>query len=105
MYADFNENFDRALPIALNYDHHDEKVQQKLTKNINKYYFKGQSKLTRDTHQNLTNVNISQKQQQQMDKAHTQKTIQHFCVCITMLYPLVTSNRLYEIRPHTIMML
>lgn len=55
---DFNKNWEQALPIALNYDHHKcpEKRQQ-ITESISKYYFNNE-KLHEKTRQNLTNVSI-----------------------------------------------
>lgn len=57
LYANFNQEFNRLLPIALYYDHHDEQVQKKLGDQISKFYF-GEQRLIEKTHQNLTNVSI-----------------------------------------------
>lgn len=55
LYKDFNENFEKALPISLYYNHHDKSVQKSLTDQINQYYF-GMRKLNLELHQNLTNL-------------------------------------------------
>ena len=52
---DFNENFKKALPIALYYNHHDSSVQKVMSKKIHEFYFKNR-KLVPETYQNLTNV-------------------------------------------------
>lgn len=56
LFGDFKRNFKHALPIALNYDHHDPKVQKWITKQINEFYFNND--LTHDKKQNLTNVRL-----------------------------------------------
>ncbi|XP_058454954.1 carboxylic ester hydrolase [Malaya genurostris] len=53
--ANLNEHWDRALPVSLNYDHHDERRQQEITNAINKFYFNNQQ-LIKETEQNLTNL-------------------------------------------------
>lgn len=55
MTADLLKNWDRALPISLYYDHHDEKKQEEITRKINEFYFNNQ-KLTLETQNNLTNL-------------------------------------------------
>ncbi|XP_059619894.1 venom carboxylesterase-6 [Phlebotomus argentipes] len=50
-----NENWDHALPISLNYDHHSLSRQKEITSAINEFYFKNR-KLTPETSQNLTNL-------------------------------------------------
>lgn len=57
LYSDFNANTDKALPVALNYNHHGKDVQNTITKNIREFYFNN-GKLSKETHQNLTNVSI-----------------------------------------------
>lgn len=58
LYSDFNANSEKALTVALNYDHHGKGVQQTITKNIQKFYFNN-GKLSKETHQNLTNVSTT----------------------------------------------
>ncbi|XP_055610403.1 venom carboxylesterase-6 isoform X2 [Uranotaenia lowii] len=57
--ASLNEHWDRALPVSLYYDHHqqdpDSGRQRAITEAINRFYFRGQ-KLIKDTEQNLTNL-------------------------------------------------
>lgn len=55
LYEDFKTNRDKALPIALYYDHHAPAVQAHITKRVNEYYFDNEE-LSPRTHQNLTNV-------------------------------------------------
>ncbi|KAG4076411.1 hypothetical protein HA402_005854 [Bradysia odoriphaga] len=55
LYTDFNANTAKALPVALNYNHHGNDVQTTITKNIQEYYFNN-GKLSKETHQNLTNL-------------------------------------------------
>lgn len=52
---DFAENYERALPIALNYDHHPKAVQSDITNRIIEFYFSGEapSAAKKD---NITNV-------------------------------------------------
>lgn len=54
LFEDFATNLDLALPIALNYDHHDSSVQEWITEKINEFYF-GNS-LSKEKEQNVTNV-------------------------------------------------
>ncbi|XP_053697726.1 juvenile hormone esterase [Sabethes cyaneus] len=54
--ASLNEQWDRALPISLNYDHHEEPGrQQEITAAINRFYFNDRQ-LVKETEQNLTNL-------------------------------------------------
>lgn len=57
LYQDFNENLDKALELALYFDHHPENVRNAIGYSIKKYYFNG-GRLSEETHQNLTNVCI-----------------------------------------------
>lgn len=57
IWNDISENWNKALPIALNYNHHDKRIQAEMTKQIEEFYFKNQ-RLSEDTKQNLTNVII-----------------------------------------------
>lgn len=54
LFEDFATNLDSALPIALNYDHHDSPVQTWITEKINEFYF-GNS-LSKEKEKNVTNV-------------------------------------------------
>lgn len=55
---DLNKNWERALPIALNYDHHKcPEKQKQITEAISNFYFNNE-KLHDKTRQNLTNVSI-----------------------------------------------
>lgn len=54
LFEDFATNLDLALPIALNYDHHDSSVQEWITEKINEFYF-GNS-LSKEKEKNVTNV-------------------------------------------------
>lgn len=54
LFEDFASNLDSALPIALNYDHHDSPVQTWITEKINEFYF-GNS-LSKEKEKNVTNV-------------------------------------------------
>lgn len=54
LFEDFKKNFKTALPIVLNYDHHDPLVQNWITKKIKQFYF--DNDLTKDKQQNITNV-------------------------------------------------
>lgn len=54
--ASLNEHWNRALPLSLNYDHHEDPYkQQEITEAINKFYFNDR-KLVKETEQNLTNL-------------------------------------------------
>lgn len=53
--ADLLKNWDRALPISLFYDHHNDEKIEEITSKINKFYFNDQ-KLTLETQKNLTNL-------------------------------------------------
>ncbi|XP_035896767.1 venom carboxylesterase-6-like [Anopheles stephensi] len=50
-----NDNWDRALPISLYYDHHEPARQRQITQHINSFYFNNQ-KLVEATEKNLTNL-------------------------------------------------
>uniref|UniRef100_A0A1B0D937 Carboxylesterase type B domain-containing protein n=1 Tax=Phlebotomus papatasi TaxID=29031 RepID=A0A1B0D937_PHLPP len=50
-----NENWDRALPISLNYDHHSMDRQKEITAAISEFYFANR-KIIPETNQNLTNL-------------------------------------------------
>lgn len=50
-----NANWDRALPISLNYDHHSVDRQKEITAAISEFYFANR-KLVPETNQNLTNL-------------------------------------------------
>lgn len=54
--ASLNEHWDRALPVSLNYDHHEDSGRrQDITDAINRFYFNDR-KLIKETEQNLTNL-------------------------------------------------
>nr|XP_029723886.1 venom carboxylesterase-6-like [Aedes albopictus] len=54
--ASLNQHWDRALPLSLYYDHHeDPNKRQEITEAINKFYFNNR-KLVKETEQNLTNL-------------------------------------------------
>ncbi|XP_062554663.1 carboxylic ester hydrolase [Armigeres subalbatus] len=53
--ASLNQHWDRALPLSLNYDHHEDLHRQEITEAINKFYFNDR-KLVKETEQNLTNL-------------------------------------------------
>lgn len=50
-----NDNWDRALPISLYYDHHEPDRQRQITQQINNFYFNNH-KLIETTEKNLTNL-------------------------------------------------
>lgn len=58
VHEDFKQNREKALPIALNYDHHATNVQQDITNQINRFYFNDEV-FSPNTYQNLTNVIFS----------------------------------------------
>lgn len=58
LFEDFEKNLETALPIALNYDHHSQTVQNWITKNINQFYF--DNDLTKESVTNVTNVSTWQ---------------------------------------------
>ncbi|KAG5672659.1 hypothetical protein PVAND_002771 [Polypedilum vanderplanki] len=53
--ADLLKNWERALPISLYYDHHNQQKQDEITKKIDEFYFNNQ-KLTLDTQKNFTDL-------------------------------------------------
>lgn len=54
--ASLNENWDRALPVSLYYDHHLDRAHvEDITGAIGSFYFNGR-KLIKETEQNLTNL-------------------------------------------------
>lgn len=53
--ADLLKNWEKALPISLYYDHHSDGRVERITEEIDNFYFKNQ-KLNSETHQNLTNL-------------------------------------------------
>lgn len=54
LFDNFADNLAHALPVALYYDHHDLRVQEAITKQINQFYF--DNHLTREKELNVTNV-------------------------------------------------
>lgn len=54
LFEDFAKNLEKALPVALNYDHHSRSVQEWMTKQISQFYF--DNNLTRESVTNVTNV-------------------------------------------------
>lgn len=52
---DLNENWDKAWPIMLYYDHLPKEQQEKFTRAINEFYFDNR-KLSHEMGQNFTNV-------------------------------------------------
>lgn len=55
LFDDFKLNHKSILPIALNYDHHHEAVQEEITNRIVEYYFNNKEP-TPNNHKNVTNV-------------------------------------------------
>lgn len=55
LFEDFIDNHLNVLPIALNYDHHHEHTQSKITDKILEFYFNKQSP-SHKMKNNLTNV-------------------------------------------------
>lgn len=55
LLEDFSKNYEKALPIALYYNHHPREVQSAITNKIIEYYFNGESPAAAKQ-QNITNV-------------------------------------------------
>ncbi|SPP78197.1 venom carboxylesterase-6 [Drosophila guanche] len=53
---DFKAQFEQVLPVVLNYDHHENAVQQQITKRIEDFYFKAGHDYDKSNHQNLTDL-------------------------------------------------
>ncbi|EDW26881.1 GL14544 [Drosophila persimilis] len=53
---DFKSQFEQVLPVVLNYDHHEDSVQQQITKRIEDFYFKAGHDYDKSNHQNLTDL-------------------------------------------------
>jgi carboxylesterase type B len=53
--ADLLKNWERALPVSLYYDHHDQRKQEAITRQVDEFYFNNQ-RLTLDTQKNLTDL-------------------------------------------------
>lgn len=56
LMAEFKSQFDRVLPVVLNYDHHEDSVKQSITQRIESFYFKAGHDYDKANHQNLTDV-------------------------------------------------
>lgn len=54
LFDEFANNLERALSIALYYDHHDLSTQKSITNKIKQFYFNNE--LTREKEMNVTNV-------------------------------------------------
>lgn len=55
LLEDFSKNYERALPIALNYDHHSKALQSDITNRIIEFYFNNEAP-SAAKQENITNV-------------------------------------------------
>ncbi|KAH8289553.1 hypothetical protein KR054_007143 [Drosophila jambulina] len=56
LMAEFKSQFGQVLPVVLNYDHHEEQVQRRITQRIESFYFKHGHDYSKANHQNLTDL-------------------------------------------------
>ncbi|XP_017045883.1 venom carboxylesterase-6 [Drosophila ficusphila] len=56
LLAEFKSQFEQVLPVVLNYDHHEDTVQQSITQRIEGFYFKAGHDYDKANHQNLTDL-------------------------------------------------
>ncbi|XP_002061222.3 venom carboxylesterase-6 [Drosophila willistoni] len=56
LMQEFKTQFDRVIPIVLNYDHHDIAKQMEITRQIEHFYFKTGHNYNKSNHQNLTDL-------------------------------------------------
>lgn len=56
LMADLNENWDKAWPLMLYYDHHPKDKQRQITQAITEFYFNNERRVGPATLQNFTNV-------------------------------------------------